>query len=84
MSKGTATEVEICGQTVHLGDYLEVKYTKGTWSKNGIIKGEVTELWSPELDNHHQGQLDHGWCFHDHDEILLHTREKRVECTFGL
>ncbi len=70
MSKGTATEIEICGRTVRLGDKLKVKYTKGTWSKGGTIKGTVTELWSGNLL---QGRLDHGWCFHDCDEILFHS-----------
>jgi len=79
MSKGTATEVKICGRTVRLGDYLKVKYTTGTWSKNGTIEGQVTELWSPELNDHHQGRLDHGWCFHNHDEILLHKTPQTKE-----
>ena len=76
MSKGTATEVEICGQTVHLGDHLKVKYTTGERMKGGTIEGMVTELWSPEFDNHHQGRLDHGWCFHNYDEIVLHIPAK--------
>lgn len=67
---GTAKEVFICGRTVKLGDYLKVEYTTGHSMKGATIQGEVTELWSPELDDHLQGRLSCGWCFHDHDEIL--------------
>ena len=74
MSKGTATEIEICGHTVGLGDYLKVKYTTGERFLGGMIKGTVTELWDPTVDKHHQGQLSNGWCFHDHDAILVHTK----------
>jgi len=41
--------------------------------KGGTIEGEITELWSPELDNHLQARVDSGWCFHDHDEIVTHN-----------
>lgn len=80
MSKGTATELEICGQTIRLGDHLKVKYTKGERFKGGTIEGTVTELWSLELDNHHQGRLSNGWCFHDCDEILLHEPQPTPPC----
>ena len=77
MSEGTATEIQICGRTIRLGDHLKVKYTKGTWSRGGTIKGTVTELWSLELDNHLQGRLSNGWCFHDCDEILSHSSKSQ-------
>lgn len=41
--------------------------------KGCTIEGEVVELWSREKDNHLQGRLSCGWCFHDHDEILSLT-----------
>jgi hypothetical protein len=72
MSKGTATEIRMCGKTLRLGDRVKVRYTTGTWSKGGTLEGEITELWSPELDNHWQARVDSGWCFHDYDEILEH------------
>ncbi|MFH2029128.1 MAG: hypothetical protein ABIJ40_00700 [Bacteroidota bacterium] len=74
MSEGTAIEIEICGKVVCLGDYVKVRYTTGTWSKGGTIEGKITELWSIEKDNHLQGRVENGWCFHDHDEILLHNK----------
>jgi len=73
MSKGTATEVEMCGATLRLGDHVKVRYTTGRRMKGGTIEGEITELWSPELDNHLQARVDSGWCFHDHDEIVTHN-----------
>lgn len=76
MSKGTATEIEICGRTVRLGDKLKVKYTQGKRFIGATIEGTVTELWSPELDNHHQARLSNGWCFHDYDEILSPSRKQ--------
>jgi len=68
MSKGVATKIEICGKTVGIGDYLEVRYTTGTRMKDGNIKGHVVELWD---DSPVQARLSCGWCFHDHDEILI-------------
>ena len=75
MSKGTATEVEMCGATLRLGDHVKVRYTTGRRMKGGTIEGEITELWSPELDNHLQARVDSGWCFHDHDEIVTHNAD---------
>ena len=75
MSQGTAREVEMCGKTLRIGDYVKVRYTKGTWSKGGTLQGVITELWSPKLDNHLQARVDDTWCFHDYDEILTHNAE---------
>lgn len=69
MSKGTATKVRICGQEVKLGDWVKVQYTS-PGIQGGIIEGTVIELWSPEKNNHLQGRVDSGWCFHDRDKIL--------------
>ncbi len=75
MSKGTATEVEISGVTLRLGDYVKVKYTTGTWSKGAVLEGEISELWSMEKDGHLQARVGGDWCFHDYDEILEHNKE---------
>lgn len=73
MSQGTATEIKICGETVRIGDCLRVRYTTGQRMKGGTIEGKIVELWSLEKDNHLQGRLSCGWCFHDQDEILMHN-----------
>jgi len=70
MSKGTAKQIDICGKSIKLGDTLKVKYMTGTWSKGATISGKVIELWGMDEDNHLQGRLDNGWCFHDTDEII--------------
>jgi len=62
----------MCGTTLRLGDRVKVRYATGTWSNGGTIEGEITELWSPELDNHLQARVDCGWCFHDDDVIVEH------------
>ena len=72
MSKGTATEAQLCGRLVRLGDYVKVQYTSG---RCGTVEGEVIELWSPEIGGHLQGRVSNfGWCFHDQDKILVHKR----------
>jgi len=76
MSKGTAKQITICGHDVKLGDKLKVKYTTGTRMRGGTIEGAVIELWSMETDNHLQGRLSCGWCFHDCDEIISHDTTK--------
>lgn len=75
MGKIITKEIQMCNTTIHLDDYMEVRYTKGTQFKGRIIKGKVTHLCSIENDNHLQAQLNHGWCFHDNDEILVHKKE---------
>lgn len=76
---GTSKEAVICGQKVSLGDYVEVEYTTGTWSKGGQIKGKITELWTPELDGGHlQARVESGWCFHNHDRILVKKEAPHV------
>ena len=68
-AKGTASEVEICGRTIRLGDYVVVEYTTGEQFRGGRIRGKVVELWDGE---HLQGRVESGWCFHDEDRILVH------------
>lgn len=79
MSIGTATEVKICGRTITLGDYVKVRYASGTWSKGATVEGKITELWSPKLDKHLQARVEHGWCFHDDDEIIMHKKAEIKE-----
>jgi len=67
MGKGTATEILMCGHDLRLGDYVQVEYRNG-----GGIRGNIIEIWSPELDNHEQARLESGWCFHDYDTIVGH------------
>ena len=74
---GTATEINMCGTTIRLGDSMRVEYTTGERMKGAIISGEVTELWSPEADRHLQARLSCGWCFHDHDKIIHHVPVER-------
>lgn len=73
MSIGTAKEIQMCGTTLRIGDKVKVEYTTGTWSKGGTIEGVITELWSPEFDNHLQARVDGAWCFHDHDKVIAHN-----------
>ena len=75
---GTATEIEMCGRTIRLGDKMVVEYSTGTWSKGGQIEGTVTELWAMDTDNHLQARLSCRWCFHDGDRVLHHNGEKIV------
>ena len=74
MRTGTATMIDICGTTICLGDKLTVVYTANGHLHGSTIEGEVIELWSLELNNHLQGRLSCGWCFHDHDEIIEHIK----------
>ena len=68
---GKATEIEMCGETIRLGDEMEVEYTTG---RRGRVKGKVIELWSPEISKGHlQARLSCGWCFHNHDRIISHV-----------
>lgn len=69
---GTAIETQICGKIVKLGDYVRVRYTPGGRMEGETISGKVIELWSLKDDNHLQGRVESGWCFHDNDEILEH------------
>lgn len=66
--EGTAQETQLCGKIIRLGDYVEVDYKSG-----GSIKGSVIELWSLKENNHLQGRVKSGWCFHDCDTITRHT-----------
>ena len=67
----------MCGATIRLGDVMEVEYRTGREMKGGRIKGEVIELWSPELNEGHlQGRLSCGWCFHDSDRIISHVKRE--------
>ena len=71
--------MEICGKNIELGDYVRVRYTTGQTLKGGTIEGKIIKLWSPETDNHHQAQVESGWCFHDHDEIVEHTPKATMD-----
>jgi hypothetical protein len=82
MSAGRATEIMMCGERIHLGDYMEVEYTGGDRFEGGRIKGTVTELWSPnEEDGVLQARLSCGWCFHKGDRVLVHKQEADNEKT---
>ena len=72
MSKGTATEITICGCRVRLGDEMKVRYTTGERMKGATIEGKVVELWDEDDAVMIQGRLSCGWCFHDGDEVLVH------------
>lgn len=73
--------MKICGHNVKVGDYVKVQYTTGQTFKGRIIKGIITKLWDEnskdiEVKNpkgFKQGQVEHGWCFHEEDHILEHT-----------
>ena len=65
--KGSAEQTQLCGKIVKLGDYVEVEYKSG-----GSVKGEIIELWGLEEDDHLQGRVSVGWCFHDYDTITKH------------
>jgi len=67
MSKGLATEIRMCGYDLRLGDYVQVEYRSG-----GGIRGKIIEIWSPELNSHEQARVESGWCFHDHDTIVVY------------
>ena len=64
---GTAKQTQLCGKIVKLGDYVEVDCKCG-----GSVKGEIIELWGLEEDDHLQGRVNSGWCFHDCDTITKH------------
>lgn len=76
MSQGTAKEIKMCGTTIRLGDRLLIRKTASGRLQGAELEGEVIELWSMDLDNHLQGRLSCGWCFHDHDEVLVHTPDR--------
>lgn len=78
--KGTATEIQMCGATIRLGDEMEVEYSGGLETRGGRIRGKVVELWSPEVSNGHlQARLSCGWCFHHGDRIVAHTTSEAEE-----
>lgn len=58
----------LCGAIIHVGDTVKVRYTTGERLKGGSIAGVVTKIWP------FQAQVNNGWCFHDSDELLEHTR----------
>ena len=62
----------LCGKELNVGDYVKVQYTTG--HKGGTIKGEITKLW----EEHKQGQVNNGWCFHDHDLILEYKSKSKI------
>ena len=75
--KGISKQISMCGRVIRLGDYIEVEYTTGDRMKGGILRGNVTELWSPETGAKHlQARINNGWCFHNHDRILVHNKEE--------
>jgi hypothetical protein len=67
--KNTVNSLKICGIIVHVGDFVKVRYETGCEFKGGTIQGEVIELLNAPLI---QGQVESGWCFHDHDTIIEH------------
>ncbi len=76
--------MEICGHEVNVGDYIEAQYTTKIF-KGRIIQGHITGLWdenSPDIEvinpeGFKQAQLDHFWCFHNRDAIILkHERRE--------
>ena len=75
---GIAKTTEMCGKTLNLGDWVVIRYTTGDRMKGGRVRGYISELWSPETDNHLQARVGRtatdkgGWCFHDHDCIEEH------------
>jgi hypothetical protein len=76
---GRVKVMKICKTDINVGDHVEVKYTTGKRFKGAILKGTVTKLWGLDDDNlphigFKQGQIDNGWCFHDHDVILKHHK----------
>ena len=62
--------------TLSVGDYVEVEFTEGTWSRGGHIKGIITKLWND--DKHIQAQVENGWCFHQCDKIIEHRKNNIV------
>lgn len=66
----TLNELRICGETVRLGDYVEVEYNSTGHLNKGVIKGKIIELWCPCSSKFYQAKLDCGWCFHNSDKIL--------------
>ena len=65
--------MRICGREINVGDYVKVEYMTGVRMKGGTIKGTVTKLWD-DAGGLLQAQVDNGWCFHDCDKILEHTK----------
>jgi len=59
--------MELCGVEMDVGDYVEVQYSNGKKFKGAILKGNITKLWDAPRK---QGEVNNGWCFHDHDQVL--------------
>ena len=64
--------MELCGVEMDVGDYVEVQYSNGKKFKGAILKGNITKLWDAPRK---QGEVNNGWCFHDHDRILKHNKK---------
>jgi len=62
------SSTRLCGKIIYVGDYVKVRYTSGREMKDGILTGVVTKIWP------FQAQVNDGWCFHNQDELLEHTR----------
>lgn len=58
----------LCGAIIYVGDAVKVRYTTGKRMKGGILAGVVTKVWP------FQAEINNGWCFHDGDDLLEHTR----------
>jgi len=72
--------VKLCGKTLHVGDYVRVEYMSGDRMKGAEIYGVIVELWPKDGEGLKQAMVESGWCFHDHDRILVH---KPVSLTPG-
>ncbi|KKK68978.1 hypothetical protein LCGC14_2938640 [marine sediment metagenome] len=72
---GKAKTVKMCGETLGLGDYIVVVYEEDDICGGKRLTGYISEIWSPEMDNHLQARVGktpddkNGWCFHDKDHI---------------
>ena len=76
--EGKSISAHICGKDISLGDYVKVMYMTGKRLKGGTIEGNIVEIWTPENgEGLLQARVDSGWCFHDHDEIVIHKPQDK-------
>lgn len=61
-----------------IGDYVEVIYTEGTWSKGSKVSGTITKIWDAEETGFEQAQVNNGWCFHRHDDLVKHIKRDDI------
>jgi hypothetical protein len=68
---------------LNIGDYVKVLCRDRVGASTGTLEGTITRLWKNEdtkgCRNLTQAEVNSGWCFHPHDEIIQHVAHKVLD-----